>query len=450
MGQASRRGPGLQGRRFLSSTRRKSFFDHALRTVRDHHEKVEYIPLNRVKRGLVKRPEDWKGSSMAEYAGARARKGARSADRRLCGPRFFRGLRIDRVPLPTDLRLRIRAGRRFTSRTVRPAPRSWIAAGGKSRGRLKSKSTCSGLAATADFRYPRGSKAMRRRQNQLIKLVSLFLLALSCWLIGAISIGSALQEPAAARPAPRQGSPVETPWAVYSWGGDPWNAYFPPSCHELSYFSGTPLRFAYGGEIAQWPSSSFKFHTGSLRIGEFQHHRIYQVNQDIQTDPERTHTDEGEYGMKRILVERRPDEFCMIFQEQGALGPAAGIVHIEPAVLTTIDREEVLLTSDLLSGSAADHLDVAWVWAGAAPASLLSPMDGTNSPISDAVQQLLPPGCVFFPAGDPLDLENLTYKSDVWKSTDSKAEPTCGHIELQLGIRNHKLVVLDKRYTPQP
>jgi putative transposase len=72
------------------------FFDHALRTVRDYHDKVEYIHLNPVKRGLVRKPEDWKWSSMAEYAGVSAEE-----QERRCG------LRIDRVSLPTDLRTRI-------------------------------------------------------------------------------------------------------------------------------------------------------------------------------------------------------------------------------------------------------------------------------------------------------------------------------------------------------
>ena len=67
------------------------FFDHALRTVREYHEKVEYIHLNPVKRGLVKKPEDWKWSSMAEHAGVSAEE-----QERRCG------LRIDRVPLPVD------------------------------------------------------------------------------------------------------------------------------------------------------------------------------------------------------------------------------------------------------------------------------------------------------------------------------------------------------------
>jgi len=67
------------------------FFDHALRTVREYHEKVEYIHLNPVKRGLVKKPEDGKGASMAEHAGVSAEE-----QERRCG------LRIDRLRLPGD------------------------------------------------------------------------------------------------------------------------------------------------------------------------------------------------------------------------------------------------------------------------------------------------------------------------------------------------------------
>ena len=45
------------------------FFDRALRTVQEYLEKVEYIHPKPVRRGLVKQPEDWKWSSVHEYAG---------------------------------------------------------------------------------------------------------------------------------------------------------------------------------------------------------------------------------------------------------------------------------------------------------------------------------------------------------------------------------------------
>jgi putative transposase len=39
---------------------RERFFDRARRIVREYHEKVEYIHLNPVRRGLVRNAEDWK------------------------------------------------------------------------------------------------------------------------------------------------------------------------------------------------------------------------------------------------------------------------------------------------------------------------------------------------------------------------------------------------------
>jgi putative transposase len=72
------------------------FFDRALRTVKEYHEKVEYIHLNPVRRGLVQSPEDWRWSSRVEFAGVSGEE-----QERRCG------LRIDRVPLPFDLQARI-------------------------------------------------------------------------------------------------------------------------------------------------------------------------------------------------------------------------------------------------------------------------------------------------------------------------------------------------------
>jgi putative transposase len=72
------------------------FFDHALRTVREYNEKVEYIHLNPVRWGLVRQATDWKWSSVHEYAGISGEE-----QERRCG------LRIDRVRLPADKNTRI-------------------------------------------------------------------------------------------------------------------------------------------------------------------------------------------------------------------------------------------------------------------------------------------------------------------------------------------------------
>jgi hypothetical protein len=84
------------------------FFDRAVRTVKEYYEKVEYIRLNPVRAGLVKRAEDRPWSSVRDHAGSLGGTGS-----------AHRVLPIDRMLLPTDERARIRhkdAMRRWETR----------------------------------------------------------------------------------------------------------------------------------------------------------------------------------------------------------------------------------------------------------------------------------------------------------------------------------------------
>ncbi len=72
------------------------FFDRALRTVREYHEKIEYIHLNPVKAGLVSHPTNWPWSSVHDYTGTMKN-----------APVTPSGLWVDRVSMPADLRTRI-------------------------------------------------------------------------------------------------------------------------------------------------------------------------------------------------------------------------------------------------------------------------------------------------------------------------------------------------------
>jgi len=85
-----------RGRRESGELWQGRFFDHALRTVKDYLETVEYIHLNPVRRGLVEQPEQWRWSSYCEYAG-------RDVAEQECQC----GLKIDRVRLPAVQSARI-------------------------------------------------------------------------------------------------------------------------------------------------------------------------------------------------------------------------------------------------------------------------------------------------------------------------------------------------------
>jgi len=85
-----------RGRREAGELWQRRFFDHALRTVKEYQETVEYIHLNPVRRGLVQRAAQWRWSSYREYAGLDA-----AEQERRCG------LKIDRGRLPAEARARL-------------------------------------------------------------------------------------------------------------------------------------------------------------------------------------------------------------------------------------------------------------------------------------------------------------------------------------------------------
>jgi hypothetical protein len=118
---------------------------------------------------------------------------------------------------------------------------------------------------------------------------------------------------------------------------------------------------------------------------------------------------------------------------------------MDPATLTTIDGEPVLLTFDPLSGNGGYTIDGAWILDHGVPLSLLGPLDDS---IGSALKEILPPGCGLRPNRNGLDLENLRFLAQAWPTDESKEGSTCdGGVLLKLGVRNHRLVVVDKQYT---
>ncbi len=64
--------------------------------MKEYNEKVEYIHGNPVRAGWVKRPEDWRWSSVHDYTGSlRAPSGSGSP------------IPVDRITLPAEPRTRI-------------------------------------------------------------------------------------------------------------------------------------------------------------------------------------------------------------------------------------------------------------------------------------------------------------------------------------------------------
>ncbi len=95
--------PALRDRPFLSD---RYFFltvrllkERPKLTEEGYNKKVEYIHMNPVRAGPVRRPQDWSrlaGSTINEYSGMSAEEQKQSC-----------GLTIDRVSLPSDPQTRI-------------------------------------------------------------------------------------------------------------------------------------------------------------------------------------------------------------------------------------------------------------------------------------------------------------------------------------------------------
>jgi putative transposase len=45
------------------------YYDHVIRTVSEYRDRIQYMHLNPVRKGLVRKPEDWTWSSIHSYGG---------------------------------------------------------------------------------------------------------------------------------------------------------------------------------------------------------------------------------------------------------------------------------------------------------------------------------------------------------------------------------------------
>jgi hypothetical protein len=121
---------------------------------------------------------------------------------------------------------------------------------------------------------------------------------------------------------------------------------------------------------------------------------------------------------------------------------------MEPAELNRFDDEHVLLTYDLMSGNGGYAIDAVWIFADGVPVSLLTPVSPAIDSISRALKEILPPGCGIHPDRNPLDLKHFRFLAQVWSRTESSGGSKCeGTVTLELGIENHRIVVVDKQYT---
>ncbi len=249
-----------------------------------------------------------------------------------------------------------------------------------------------------------------------------------------------LGAPAAALSSKAQHRLAKLTWEVYTYSADG-TRYRSPMCHNLGYFLGSPLRFDYGHALFQFKPNLFTYSTRTSLIGKVEGERVYQVVQQIH--PNTKEAAHEVIMMKRLVVERHVNHFCMIFQEQGPAGQSGEITRVKPATFEASARGPVLRTDDPLNGRGGDHVDASWVFLRGVPVPLSLP----NNLIEQLVKPIVPASCGLSP-GDTIGSTALTYRANLWRQTDDTDRPTCGSAVLKLSVSQHKIVLASKKYVP--
>lgn len=203
-----------------------------------------------------------------------------------------------------------------------------------------------------------------------------------------------------------------------------------PSCHPLAYFSGSPLRFDREGWYRRIKNpSDLRSVTERKVIGTIAGRRIVQVTQNI---------NDSETVMKRLLIRRSPNQYCMIFQQQYG----GGTVHAGPAYILRLGDQSVLATRDRVDGTGVGYVEHYWTFDAAGPVEV------DLSAIREHTKALLPAGHGIW-KGYGLDMTNLCYGIGVWKESDANCCPSGGSVVLKLALNGHRIEVVDSRYSPE-
>ena len=211
-----------------------------------------------------------------------------------------------------------------------------------------------------------------------------------------------------------------------------------PDCHALGYFSDTKnlKRLNYLGAMIgpRAPGLTYSSVARSHRVGEIGGFAIYEVI--FQVNEEFLFEVQPYAIMKMILVERKPGEFCQIFNEQGkprdvdADGSAAIVGNLSEPVL-----------------AAGKNAGEYWTFDKDGPVLL------DMERVFETVRADLPPGR-FLPLSGSIyagfDIAALSYSVALRQRKDQSCCPTGGTITIRFALENHRLVVIERKYESPP
>lgn len=207
--------------------------------------------------------------------------------------------------------------------------------------------------------------------------------------------------------------------------------------HPLKYFLDTKnlKTFDYGGDVlADSPADNFD-RVVSTRVGEISGFAIYDVIHRIGKEKASVVNEESSRLMKMILVERKPEDFCEIYHEQGPIG----MLTVDASDIVDVGEEKVLATQDRLSGTGNFYNEAYWAFDKDGPILLdLNLVDETAGKLTPTGMEVR--------KGGGFSIRSLTYESPAYKENDANCCPSGGVVHVQFGLKNHKLIVVGKRF----
>jgi hypothetical protein len=232
--------------------------------------------------------------------------------------------------------------------------------------------------------------------------------------------------------SPQVRTAAESRWTVNVSDDGPKPTDKKINCHSLKYFQDEKnlKDFDYGAFQLRdlLPDHEDKVH--SVRVGEISGFTIHEVIHRVDGD-------ESFRILKMILVERKPEEFCEIYHEQGD----SGILIVDPTFIADVGGEKVLSTHDRVPGTGNFYNEAYWTFDNDGPIAL------DLDVIEEAVGTVVPDGMGVWKGGG-FDVASLSYEAGVWKEGDANCCPSGGRVRVKLALKNHKLVVVSKHFEP--
>jgi hypothetical protein len=225
----------------------------------------------------------------------------------------------------------------------------------------------------------------------------------------------------------------DSPWNVLAYGGKG-EIRGAPICHSLAYFSKSPLPLDFDGDFSGEKEADLVTHTKITLLGTIAAQRVYKVKQTVlrnKTQPGMPDS-KAPPTMKVLLVERGPDEFCDIYQNQYTYDPT---LETDEAAILDIGGKKVLKTFET-----DRHTWYLGYWTLEDHEPLRLKLDGLYT----AIQSASPPEAL--PFSSALNLTGSQFSADV--SGKSPDQDLLGRVDLQLAVKGDNIIALSKSWIP--